>query len=84
VHFAEQLLSGIVGSPAARMILSLAMGPTSTARRRAQTLLDHATGALAQNRVLLQTALDQMDQGISVFDKSVSPELLEHPVQAHT
>ncbi|CAN7615015.1 PAS domain-containing hybrid sensor histidine kinase/response regulator [Phyllobacterium sp. LjRoot231] len=68
VHFAEQLLSGIVGSPSARMILSLAMGPTSTAQRRAQILLDHATGALAQNRVLLQTALDQMDQGISVFD----------------
>jgi signal transduction histidine kinase/Na+/proline symporter/CheY-like chemotaxis protein len=69
VHFAEQLLSGIVGSPSARMILSLAMGPTGPAQRRAQTLLDHATDALAQNRHLLQTALDQMDQGISVFDR---------------
>lgn len=68
VHFAEQLLSGIVGSPSARMILSLAMGPTGNAQRRAQILLDHVTGALAQNRHLLQTALDQMDQGISVFD----------------
>ncbi len=68
VHFAEQLLSGIVGSPSARMILSLAMGPTGAAQRRAQILLDHATDALAQNRYLLQTALDQMDQGISVFD----------------
>ena len=36
VHFAEQLLSGIVGSPSARMILSLAMGPTGPAQRRAQ------------------------------------------------
>ncbi|MBZ9605628.1 hybrid sensor histidine kinase/response regulator [Phyllobacterium chamaecytisi] len=69
VHFAEQLLSGIVGSPSARMILSLAMGPTGPAQRRAQILLDHATDALAQNRHLLQTALDQMDQGISVFDR---------------
>jgi len=68
VHFSEQLLSGIVGSPSARMILSLAMGPTGIAQRRAQILLDHATDALAQNRHLLQTALDQMDQGISVFD----------------
>lgn len=68
VHFSEQLLSGIVGSPSARMILSLAMGPTGPAQRRAQILLDHATDALAQNRHLLQTALDQMDQGISVFD----------------
>lgn len=68
VHFSEQLLSGIVGSPSARMILSLAMGPTGIAQRRAQVLLDHATGALAQNRHLLQIALDQMDQGISVFD----------------
>ncbi|MRG56391.1 response regulator [Phyllobacterium sp. SYP-B3895] len=68
VHFAEQLLSGIVGSPSARMILSLAMGPTGPAQRRAQILLEHATDALAQNRYLLQTALDQMDQGICVFD----------------
>ena len=69
VHFAEQLLSSMVGSPSARMILSLAMGPTGPAQRRAQILLDHATDALAQNRYLLQTALDQMDQGISVFDR---------------
>jgi Na+/proline symporter/signal transduction histidine kinase len=69
VHFAEQLLSGIVGSPSARMILSLAMGPTGPAQRRAQILVDHATDALAQDRHLLQTALDQMDQGISVFDR---------------
>ncbi|QND51875.1 PAS domain-containing hybrid sensor histidine kinase/response regulator [Phyllobacterium sp. 628] len=69
VHFSEQLLSGIVGSPSARMILSLAMGPTSVSQRQAQILLDHATGALAQNRYLLQTALDQMDQGIGVFDQ---------------
>lgn len=68
VHFAEQLLSGIVGSPSARMILSLAMGPASASQRRAQILLDHATDALAQNRIVLQTALDQMDQGICVFD----------------
>lgn len=68
VHFSEQLLSETVGSPSARMILSLAMGPTNPAQRQAQILLDHATGALAQNRQLLQTALDQMDQGIGVFD----------------
>jgi Na+/proline symporter/signal transduction histidine kinase len=69
VHFAEQMLSSIVGSPSARLILSLAMGPTGPAQRRAQIVLDHATDALAQNRHLLQTALDQMDQGISVFDR---------------
>ncbi|MBA8877172.1 PAS domain-containing hybrid sensor histidine kinase/response regulator [Phyllobacterium myrsinacearum] len=69
VHFCEQLLSGIVGSPSARLILSLALGPTGIAQKRAQILLDHATGALVQNRYLLQTALDQMDQGIGVFDE---------------
>ncbi|MGH6860660.1 MAG: hybrid sensor histidine kinase/response regulator, partial [Phyllobacterium sp.] len=68
VHFSEQLLSEIVGSPSARMLLSLAMGPTNMAQRQTRILLDHATGALAQNRHLLQTALDQMDQGIGVFD----------------
>ncbi len=44
------------------------MGPASTAQRQAQILLDHATDAFSQNRQLLQTALDQMDQGIGVFD----------------
>lgn len=68
IHFAEQFLSGIVGPPSARLILSLAMGPASTAQRQAQILLDHATDAFSQNRQLLQTALDQMDQGIGVFD----------------
>jgi signal transduction histidine kinase/Na+/proline symporter len=68
VHFSEQLLSGIVGPPSARLILSLALGPTNTAQRQALILLDHATDAFTQNRQLLQTALDQMDQGIGVFD----------------
>jgi signal transduction histidine kinase/Na+/proline symporter/CheY-like chemotaxis protein len=68
IHFSEQFLSGIVGPPSARLILSLAMGPASTAQRQAQILLDHATDAFSQNRQLLQTALDQMDQGIGVFD----------------
>ncbi|EJN05392.1 PAS-domain containing protein [Phyllobacterium sp. YR531] len=68
IHFSEQFLSGIVGPPSARLILSLAMGPASMAQRQAQTLLDHATDAFSQNRQLLQTALDQMDQGIGVFD----------------
>ncbi|MEP7455746.1 PAS-domain containing protein [Phyllobacterium sp. SB3] len=70
VHFSEQFLSGIVGPPSARLILSLAMGPTSTAQRQAQILLDHATDAFSQNRQLLQTALDQMDQAIGVFDSN--------------
>ncbi|MCO4318779.1 PAS-domain containing protein [Phyllobacterium sp. 21LDTY02-6] len=68
VQFAEHLLSEVVGPPSARTILALAMGPTTSSQRKAQILLDHATGALAQNRQLLQTALDRMDQGIAVFD----------------
>ncbi|PRD50470.1 hybrid sensor histidine kinase/response regulator [Phyllobacterium myrsinacearum] len=69
VHFSEQLLSSIVGSPSARLILSLAMGPSGTAQRQTQILLEHATEALVQNRDLLQTALDRVDQGIGVFDR---------------
>jgi len=69
VHFSEQLLSSVVGSPSARLILSLAMGPSGAAQKQTQILLDHATEALVQNRDLLQTALDRVDQGIGVFDR---------------
>lgn len=81
VHFSEQLLSSIVGSPSARLILSLAMGPSGTVQKQTQILLDHATEALVQNRDLLQTALDRVDQGIGVFDQHLQLMCWNQPFQ---
>jgi PAS domain-containing protein len=70
LRFAEQLLGSAIGSASARLVLSLLFEraddmPGDTAR-----LLDEASEALQYNRDLLQTALGQMDQGITVFDSS--------------
>jgi len=69
VRFSEQLLASAVGSSSARLILSLLFKRHDSTSRDAIRLLDDATEALQYNRDLLQTALDQMEEGITVFDQ---------------
>jgi PAS domain-containing protein len=52
------------------MTLMLRRHQTST--REAMKLLDEASSAIQYNRDLLQTALDQVRQGISVFDRDLN------------
>jgi len=69
LHFAEQLLASAIGAASSRLVLSLMTqkhGKPST--ESTLQLLDDASEALQQNRELLQTAIDQVEQGISVFD----------------
>lgn len=68
IRFSEQLLASAVGSSSARLILSLMFQRNDSSPRDAFRLLDDATEALQHNRDLLQIALDQMEQGITVFD----------------
>lgn len=68
IRFSEQLLASAVGSSSARLILSLLFKRQDSASRDTFRLLDDATEALQHNRDLLQIALDQMEQGITVFD----------------
>jgi Na+/proline symporter/signal transduction histidine kinase/CheY-like chemotaxis protein len=69
IRFSEQLLASAVGSSSARLILSLLFQRNDSSPRDAMKLLDDASIALQHNRDLLQTALDQMEEGITVFDK---------------
>ncbi|MBL8584652.1 MAG: PAS-domain containing protein [Rhizobiaceae bacterium] len=69
IRFSEQLLASAVGSSSARLILSLMFQRNDATPRDAFRLLDDATEALQHNRDLLQIALDQMEQGITVFDR---------------
>ena len=71
VRFSEQLLASAVGSSSSRLILSLLLKRNDTSARDAYRLLDDATEALQHNRDLLQIALDQMEQGITVFDSDL-------------
>ncbi|WP_159592176.1 PAS domain-containing hybrid sensor histidine kinase/response regulator [Chelativorans xinjiangense] len=69
IRFSEQLLASAVGSSSARLILSLLFQRNDSSPRDAMRLLDDASMALQHNRDLLQTALDQMEEGITVFDQ---------------
>ena len=71
IRHAEQLLGTAVGSSSARLVLSLLLQRNDASARDARQLLDDASAALQQNRDLLQIALDQMDQGITVLDKDL-------------
>ncbi len=71
IRYAEQLLGTAVGSASARLVLSLLLQRDDASGRGARRLLDDASTALQQNRDLLQTALDQMDQGVTVLDKDL-------------
>jgi Na+/proline symporter/signal transduction histidine kinase len=71
LRFSEQLLASAVGAASSRLVLSLLVKRRDPATKSAHRLLDDATAAIQHNRDLLQTALDQVDEGIAVFD----PEL---------
>jgi Na+/proline symporter/signal transduction histidine kinase/ActR/RegA family two-component response regulator len=71
IRFSEQLLASAVGSSSSRLVLSLLFQRNDHSARDALRLLDDASEALQQNRDLLQTALDQMEEGITVFDKDL-------------
>ncbi len=69
IRFGEQLLASAIGSSSARLVLSLLFQRVDTNSRNAYRLLDDASDALQQNRDLLQIALDQMEEGITVYDQ---------------
>ncbi|MDD9910076.1 MAG: PAS domain-containing hybrid sensor histidine kinase/response regulator [Ahrensia sp.] len=68
LRFAEQLLASAVGTASSRLVLSLLLQKHEDAGETTIQLLDDASEALQYNRDLLQTALDQVAQGICVFD----------------
>lgn len=70
LRFAEQNLSGAVGSATARLIMTLLLEREGTRSPTTLKLLDDASTAIQENRDLLQIALDQIDQGILVLDQS--------------
>jgi len=71
LRYSEQMLASAVGAASSRLILSLLGERSDPKSRNTHKLLDDATAALQYNRDLLQTALDQVGQGISVFDKDM-------------
>ena len=71
VRFTEHLLTSAIGAASARLVLSLLLRRNNVGSPSAMKLLDDASEALQYNRDLLQSALDQVRHGLSVFDREM-------------
>ena len=68
LRFAEHLLASAVGTASSRLVMALLLERHSKNPRGAMKLLDDASTAIQYNRDLLQSAIDNVGQGIAVFD----------------
>lgn len=68
IRFSEQLLASAIGSSSSRLVHSLLLQRFTTTSSANLQLLDEATEAIQYNRDVLQTAFDQLDHGITIFD----------------
>lgn len=88
IRFTEHLLTSAIGAASSRLVLSLLLRRSNVGSQSALRLLDDASEALQYNRDLLQSALDQVRHGLSVYDKDLKlicwnrqfRELLDLPV----
>lgn len=88
IRFTEHLLTSAIGAASSRLVLSLLLRRSNVGSQSALRLLDDASEALQYNRDLLQSALDQVRHGLSVYDKDLKlicwnrqfMELLDLPV----
>jgi signal transduction histidine kinase/CheY-like chemotaxis protein len=72
IRFAEHLLASAVGVASARLVITLMLERHSTHARGAIKLLDDASAAIQHNRDLLQSAIDNVDQGLAVFEPGMT------------
>ncbi|MBN9669359.1 PAS domain-containing hybrid sensor histidine kinase/response regulator [Roseibium aggregatum] len=71
LRFSEQLLASAIGAASSRLVLTLMLKRHDPSTKGAVKLLDDASTAIQYNRDLLQTALNQVRQGIGVFDRDL-------------
>ncbi len=71
LRFSEQLLASAIGAASSRLVLTLMLKRHDPSTQAAVKLLDDASTAIQYNRDLLQTALNQVRQGIGVFDRDL-------------
>ncbi len=68
LRFSEQLLASAIGASSSRLVHTLLLKRFDNSNSNNIELLDEASRAVQFNRDVLQTALDQLEQGITVFD----------------
>ncbi|RCK40531.1 histidine kinase [Thalassospira profundimaris] len=70
-NFTEHLLSGAVGAASSRVVMALLLPDRAVSRRDAMELLDEASEAIKFNRDLLLNTLENISQGVGVFDQDL-------------
>ena len=71
VRHTERLLASAIGASSARLVMALTLERHNLGADDAMRLLDDATAAIQYNRDLLQSTLENVRQGISVFDREL-------------
>lgn len=71
IRFAEHLLASAIGAASSRLVMSLLMRRHTVDATGALKLLDDASEAIQYNRDLLQSAIDEVGQGLAVFDRDL-------------
>ena len=72
IRHTERLLTSAIGAGSARLVMASVLERRALCRANALQLLDDATAAIQYNRDLLQTTIDNVAQGIAVFDKNLT------------
>ena len=68
---AKKLLSGIIGGASAQLVMESAAGSSQLQLDKVVDLVDEASEVYKFNRALLQSTIQNIEQGISVVDKSL-------------
>ncbi|HYD98798.1 MAG TPA: PAS domain-containing hybrid sensor histidine kinase/response regulator [Alphaproteobacteria bacterium] len=68
LRFTERLLAGAIGAASARVVMATSLEGGALSRDAAMAMLDEASEAIKFNRELLQATLENVSQGICVFD----------------
>lgn len=71
VKFARQQLASAIGTSSARFVMALVMERKRSGTDRTSKLLDEASELIHFNRELLQSAIDNINQGICVLDENL-------------
>ena len=71
LRFSERLLASAIGASYARLVIALSLEREDIDMESAMSLLDDASAAIQYNRELLQMTMENMRQGIAVFDEDL-------------
>ena len=71
LRYTERLLASAIGASSARLVIALSLERDDMDMRSAMVLLDDASAAIRYNRELLQSTMENVRQGMAVYDEEL-------------